>query len=95
MNGELIAPKGIILQKEQFKNLNYRTLENKKITNIKLKKFRMWLDDAEALLNDFIKVEKNSKNLIKINKDHLNSLSIVEACIASAKTGKKISVQNY
>ena len=87
--------KGIILQKEQFKNLNYRTLENKKITNIKLKKFRMWLDDAEALLNDFIKVEKNSKNLIKINKDHLNSLSIVEACIASAKTGKKISVKNY
>ena len=55
----------------------------------------MWLDDAEALLNDFIKVEKNSKNLIKINKDHLNSLSIVEACIASAKTGKKISVKNY
>ena len=71
------------------------TIENTKMRNIKLKNFKMWSDDAEALLNDFIKVQKNSKNLIKINKDHLNSLSIVDACIKSAKTGKKIPVINY
>ena len=55
----------------------------------------MWTDDAQLLLLDFIKSIKNNKNLLKTNKDHLNSLSIVDACIKSSKSGKKIIIKNY
>ena len=87
--------KGIIIQKKQFDDLNYRTTDQLKLKKIKLKKFTMWLDDANALLLDFINSINNNKNFEKLNKDHLNSLSIVDACIKSSKTGKKISIKNY
>ena len=87
--------KGIIIQKKQFDDLNYRTINQSKLKKIKLKKFKMWLDDADNLLFAFNNAINNKKNLLKLNKDHLNSLSIVDACIKSAKTGKKISIINY
>ena len=52
--------------------------------NIKLGNFKMWTDDAQLLLLDFIKSIKNNKNLLKTNKDHLNSLSIVDSVIVNA-----------
>ena len=87
--------KGIIIQKKQFDDLNYRTTNQLKLKKIQLKKFTMWLDDATALLSDFINSINNNKNFIKLNKDHLNSLSIVDACIKSSKSGKKINIKNY
>ena len=87
--------KGIVVQKKQFDDLNYRTTNQLKLKKIKLKKFTMWIDDANALLSDFINSINDKKNILKINKDHLNSLSIVDACIKSSKTGKKISIKKY
>ena len=87
--------KGIVVQKKQFDDLNYRTTNQLKLKKIKLKKFTMWVDDANALLSDFINTISDKKNILKVNKDHLNSLSIVDACIKSSKTGKKISIKNY
>jgi len=86
---------GIIIQKKQFDDLNYRTTNQLKLNKIKLKKFNMWLDDANALLSAFINSIDDKKNILKINKDHLNSLAIVDACIRSSKSGKKISIKNY
>ena len=79
----------------QFDDLNYRTTNQLKLNKIKLKKFNMWLDDANALLSAFINSIDDKKNILKINKDHLNSLAIVDACIRSSKSGKKISIKNY
>ena len=47
--------KGIVVQKKQFDDLNYRTTNQLKLKKIKLKKFTMWVDDANALLSDFLK----------------------------------------
>ena len=87
--------KGIIIQKKQFSDLSYRQHNSLNFKNIKLGNFKMWTDDAQLLLLDFIKSIKNNKNLLKTNKDHLNSLSIVDACIKSSKSGKKIIIKNY
>ena len=87
--------KGIIIQKKQFSDLNYKKTNQANLKKIKLKSFKMWLDDANLLLLDFIKSLKDKKNLYKINRDHLNSLSIVEACIKSSQTGKRISLKKY
>jgi predicted dehydrogenase len=90
--------KGIIVQKKQFADLNYRTSKSSKFKKIKLKKFKMWSDDANLLLIDFIKklsAKNSDKSFLSINKDHLNSLSVVDACIKSSKTGKKINLNYY
>jgi len=87
--------KGIIIQKKQFSDLSYRLSNLSKLKKIKLKKFKMWSDDANLLLLDFIKSMGSKKNVFKINRDHLNSLSIVDACIKSSKTGKKINLKFY
>ena len=86
---------GIIIQKKQFNDLHYRTFNQLKSKKVKLRKFTMWLDDANALLSDFINSINDKKNILKLNKDHLNSLSIVDACIKSSKTGKKINLKYY
>ena len=89
---------GIIIQKKQFADLNYRTTKSSKFKKIKLKKFKMWSDDANLLLIDFIKklsAKNSDKSFLSINKDHLNSLSVVDACIKSSKTGKKINLNYY
>lgn len=89
---------GIIIQKKQFADLNYRTSKSSKFKKIKLKKFKMWSDDANLLLIDFIKklsAKNSDKSFLSINKDHLNSLSVVDACIKSSKTGKKINLNYY
>ena len=54
----------------------------------------MWKDDAELLLKDFIESLKDKRKINILGKDHLKSLYIVEACINSAKRGKKIDLKN-
>ena len=51
----------------------------------------MWFDDANLLLNDFLDSLRKKKDIYKINSDHLKSLAVVDACIKSSKTGKKVS----
>jgi len=86
--------KGVIVQKKQFSDLSYRKLNSSKFKNIKLKKFKMWLDDANLLLLDFINSIKMKNNYIKVNNDHLKSLIIVDACIKSSITGKKVYLKH-
>lgn len=89
--------KGIIIQKKQFEDLYYKPFKSSVEKKIKLRKIKMWIDDANLLLNDFFDSIKAKKNIYKINSDHLKSLVIVDACIKSAKTGKKIQIKadNY
>ena len=83
---------GIIIQKKQFEDLYYRHFKSKVEKKIKLKKIKMWFDDANLLLNDFLDSLRKKKNIYKINSDHLKSLAVVDACIKSAKTGKKVRI---
>ena len=52
----------------------------------------MWFDDANLLLNDFFDTLRKKKDIYKINSDHLKSLAVVDACIKSSKTGKKVRI---
>ena len=46
----------------------------------------MWIDDANALLSDFINTINDKKNIFKVNKDHLNSLIWLEPkCLRQLK----------
>ena len=86
--------KGTIIQKDQFSDLYYNKKDSSKLIKVSLKKIKMWQDDAEFLLKDFIESLKNKRKIKTLGKDHLKSLYIVEACINSAKRGKKIDLKN-
>ena len=81
---------GIIIQREQFSDLYYSKKKSSKLIKVPLKKITMWKYDAELLLRDFINSIKDIKKIKTSGIDHLKSLDIVEACIKSAETGKKI-----
>ena len=86
--------KGTIIQKDQFSDLYYNKSNSSKLIKVSLKKITMWKDDAELLLKDFIESLYNKRKINILGKDHLRSLDIVEACINSAKNGKKIVLKN-
>jgi len=67
-------------------------MKSKVEKKIKLKKIKMWFDDANLLLNDFLDSLRKKKDIYKINSDHLKSLAVVDACIKSSKTGKKVRI---
>jgi len=81
---------GIIMQKEQFSDLYYAKKKSPKLIKVPLKKITMWEYDAKLLLLDFINSIKDIKKIKTSGIDHLKSLNIVEACIKSSETGKKI-----
>ena len=83
---------GIIVQKKQFEGLYYTLFKSAVEKKIKLKKTKMWFDDANLLFNDFLSSIKKKRNIYEINTDHLKSLAVVDACIKSSKTGKKIEI---
>lgn len=83
---------GIIVQKKQFEGLYYTSFKSAVEKKIKLKKTKMWFDDANLLFNDFLGSIKKKRNIYEINNDHLKSLAVVDACIKSSKTGKKIEI---
>ena len=87
--------KGVIIQKKQFSDLNYIRNNSSKSIKLNLKKIKMWEDDSILLLKSFIKNLESKTKYLSINRDHLNSLAIVDACIKSSKTGRKIRLKNY
>lgn len=82
--------KGIIIQKKQFSDLYYANNKSHELKKINLKKIINWQDDSKLLLTDFIKSIRKKTKINASGKDHLKSLSIVDACIESSRTGKKI-----
>ncbi|MAF94902.1 MAG: oxidoreductase [Rhodospirillaceae bacterium] len=84
--------KGTIIQKDQFSDLYYNKKESSKLIKIPLKKITMWKYDAELLLKDFIRSLEDVNRIKTAGKDHIRSLAIVEACINSAKKGRKINI---
>ena len=82
----------LLFKKKQFEGLYYTSFKSAVEKKIKLKKTKMWFDDANLLFNDFLDSIKKKRNIYKINTDHLKSLAVVDACIKSSKTGKKIEI---
>ncbi|SVE32902.1 uncharacterized protein METZ01_LOCUS485756, partial [marine metagenome] len=54
---------GVIIQKEQFSDLNYNKKNSSRLIKVPLKKITMWRYDSELLLLDFIQSLKDSKKI--------------------------------
>ena len=76
--------RGIAVQEEMFGALRYALRDDPELTPVDLPKEEPWVDDARALLQDFVSHLRAGTPLPCSGADHLNSLRMVEACIRSS-----------
>jgi predicted dehydrogenase len=84
--------KGIAVQGEMFGALGYARRDDLELTPVALPPEEPWVDDARALLQDFVSHLQEGTPLPCAGPDHLNSLRMVEACIRSSQGEGTVSV---
>lgn len=77
--------RGIAVQGDMFGSLSYAERDDDELTPVELPAQEPWVDDARALLEDFVGHLRDDGPLPCSGADHLNSLRMVEACIRSAE----------
>jgi predicted dehydrogenase len=76
--------RGIAVQQEMFGSLGYALKDDPTLTPVPLPAEEPWLDDARALLEDFVGHLREGRPVPCTGTDHLKSLRMVEACIRSS-----------
>ena len=84
--------RGVALQQEMFGALSYAIRDDPELTPVPLPESEPWVDDARALLADFVSHFREGIPLPCPGADHLNSLRMVEACIRSSNGEGTVSV---
>jgi predicted dehydrogenase len=83
---------GIAVQGEMFGDLGYAFRDDPALQPVDLPDEEPWLDDARALLLDFVGHLRDGTPLPCPGTDHLNSLRMVEACIRSSQGEGAVSL---
>lgn len=76
--------RGVAVQGDMFGKLGFAMRDDDELTSVELPDEEPWVDDARALLADFVGHLRDDAPLPCPGTDHLNSLRMVEACIRSA-----------
>ena len=77
--------RGIAVQREMLGGLAYAHRDDPELTPVPLPREEPWVDDARALLADFVSHLREGTELPCSGTDHLSSLRMVEACILSSQ----------
>jgi len=77
--------RGVALQQEMFGALGYALRDDPELTPVTLPDEEPWVDDARALLADFVAHLREGGSVPCSGTDHLNSLRMVEACIRASE----------
>jgi predicted dehydrogenase len=83
--------RGIAVQAEMFGSLSWALRRDRQMTPVTLPPHEIWIDDAAALLADFVAHLSDDAPLHCSGADHLKSLRMVEACLRASATGKTIN----
>ena len=83
---------GIAVQREMFGDLAFARRDDPALTPVPLPEEEPWVDDARALLEDFVGHLKHGTPLPCPGSDHLSSLRMVEACVRSARGGGAVAL---
>jgi predicted dehydrogenase len=83
--------KGVVVQNDQFGDLNYALHSDAALTSVPLPPYEQWINDAVALLAAFVATLRSTAPLLCSGRDHLNSLRMVQACILSSQQGQAIN----
>lgn len=82
---------GIAVQAAMFGDLSFALRHDRQMTPATLPPHEIWIDDAAALLADFVAHVLDGASLNCSGADHLKSLRMVEGCIRASATGSTIN----
>jgi len=103
-------PGGTLVQKRQFCNLsvsrfqpelsltgrNFKEEDDiEPLMPVDLPKVAAFTDDSQELLKSFLKGIDDKTVFETSGKDHIKTLCVVHACIESAKTGKRVQMDEF
>lgn len=83
--------KGIAVQAAMFGDLSFALRHDRQMTPVTLPPHEIWIDDAAALLADFVAHVLEGAPLHCSGADHLKSLRMVEGCIRASVTNSTIN----
>ncbi len=83
---------GVIIQKDQFSDLNYAKRHDSQLSNVALPPHETWITDTEGVLAAFSNSLLRNKPLEASGLDHLKSLAMIEACIISSQETRVVSI---
>ncbi|MDH4065650.1 MAG: Gfo/Idh/MocA family oxidoreductase [Acidobacteriota bacterium] len=86
---------GVAVQADMFGGLGYARRNDPELTPVPLPPEEPWVDDAAALLADFVAHVCDGAPLPCPGADHVRSLRMVEACIQSSATGETVDPRRY
>lgn len=81
---------GVAVQADMFGGLGYARRDDDTLTPVALPPTEPWVDDAAALWAEFAAHLRGDGPLPCSGRDHLASLAMVEACLASAADGRTV-----
>lgn len=84
------TPRGVVIQADMFGALGYARRDDVALTPVTLAVTEPWVDDAAALLADFVAHLRDGAPLPCPATDHVRSLRMVAACIESSMTGRAV-----
>ncbi len=85
---------GVILQKAQFGDLHYARQADDTLTTLDLPTHERWVSETVGLLDAFLDTLLEGAPLQCSGEDHLRSLAMLEACIASGKEGRAVQMES-
>jgi predicted dehydrogenase len=88
------TPRGVVVQADMFGALGYAHRDAAALTPVALDPSEPWVDDAAALLGDFLAHLREGMPLPCSGVDHVRSLRMVAACIESSMTGRAVDPRN-
>jgi len=85
---------GIITQRKQFGALFYARRDETALTPVALPPHERWISETRTLFDAFVDHVVNGADLQCSGRDHLRSLAMLEACIRSSETGKRVHIRD-
>ena len=85
--------RGVAIQRDMFGALGYAFRDDADLTPVPLPQEERWVDDARALLAEFVRHLGEGSPLPCPGRDHLNSLRMVQACILSSGGEGPVSLE--
>jgi len=82
---------GIIVQRNEYGDLSFAERDNAALTPVALPAYEQWINDAASLLRAFVAACRGEAPLQCSGRDHLKSLRMVQACVASSATGEAVN----
>ena len=83
---------GIITQNEQFSQLFYALRDDETLHEVSLPPHEIWVTETAGLLAAFVATLRDQAPLECSGRDHLMSLAMLEACIASSQEGRAVRI---